>query len=245
MLSSYLLLVSKVGGCEKFPLSRSHVMKRKKIICLSFISIFVFLNILLFHSYKLQEFQFQRCHWLDISCYPHLQEHTTIISEELWGQAGIVAYQAAARWMYANNSSYRELDDIQKQYLRPYFGSLVDRVAIAYNARLMDGWLSADVQIDIGQVDAVAQTYCQRIYLEDSYKPRDSRQLALLAHELVHSRQCEQLGGISQFGYHYFKEYKRAGQNYANNIMEIVANNFENRFAGWLSQRLVNNQIEL
>ncbi|WP_041463286.1 eCIS core domain-containing protein [Chroococcidiopsis thermalis] len=219
-------------------------MKRRKIICLSFISVFLFLTILVFQSYKLQVFQFKRCHWLDLSCYPHFRESTTVIAEELWGQAGVVAYQAAARWMYANNGSSQELDDIQKQYLRPYFGDLVDRVAIAYNAKLMDGWLYADFKIDIGQVDAVAQTYCQRIYLEGSYKPRDSRQLALLAHELVHSRQCEQLGGTSQFGYHYFKEYKQAGQNYANNIMEIMANNFENRFAGWVSQQLASERIE-
>ncbi|MDV2994599.1 MAG: hypothetical protein N4J56_004253 [Chroococcidiopsis sp. SAG 2025] len=98
--------------------------------------------------------------------------------------------------------------------------------------------------LELGLVDAVAQTYCRRIYIEDSYKPRDSRQLALLAHELVHSRQCQQLGGISQFGYHYFKEYKKAGQNYANNIMESVANNFENQFAGWLSQQLAVERIE-
>jgi Domain of unknown function (DUF4157) len=230
--------------CHRSLVILINIMKRKKIIYLSFISVFLFLNILVFHSYKLQVFQSEHCHWLDLSCYPHFQEHTTVITEELWGQAGIIAYQAAARWMYANNGSTQELDDIQKQYLRPYFGSLVDRVAIAYNARLLDGWLYADFKIDIGQVDAVAQTYCQRIYLEDSYKPSDPVQLSLLAHELLHSRQCQQLGGISQFGYHYFKEYKKAGQNYANNIMEIMANNFENRFAGWLSRQIANNQIE-
>lgn len=210
-----------------------------------FIGIISSALVLLLNNHKPQIFQSERCNWLAISCYPHFQEHTTVIAEELWGQVGIVAYQAAARWMYANNASNQELDNIQKEYLRPYFGSLVDRVEIAYNAKLMDDWLHGDFKIDIGQVDAVAQTYCQHIYIEDSYKPRDYRQLIILAHELVHSEQCQQLGGASQFGYHYFKEYKKAGQNYANNLMEIMADKFDKQFAGWLSQQLANSQIDL
>lgn len=201
--------------------------------------------VLFLNNHKPQIFQSEGCNWTTISCYANFQKHPTVIAEELWGQAGIVAYQAAARWMYANNVSSQELDNIQKEYLRPYFGSLVDRVEIAYNAKLMEDWLHTDFKIDIGQVDAVAQTYCQRIYIEDSYKPRDYRQLIILAHELVHSGQCQQLGGASQFGYHYFKEYKKAGQSYINNLMEIMADKFEKQFAGWLSQQLANSQIDL
>lgn len=73
--------------------------------------------------------------------------------------------------------------------------------------------------------------------------PRDYRQLIILARELVHSGRCQQLGGASQFGYYYFKEYKKAGQNYANNLMEIMADKFDKQFAGWLSQQLANSQI--
>jgi hypothetical protein len=47
--------------------------------------------------------------------------------------------------------------------------------------------------------------------------------LELIAHELVHSQQCERLGGMSNFGYEYFREYKRANQNYRNNRLEIEA----------------------
>lgn len=220
-------------------------MKTRRIIYLSFISFVITFIILFSANYKPQMLQSERCNWLDISCYANFQEHTTVIAEELWGQAGTVAYQVAGAWMYANNGSSQELDNIQKEYLRPYFGSLVDRVTIAYNATLMEDWLYADFQIDIGQVDAIAQTYCQHIYLEDSYKPRDFGQLIVLSHELVHSRQCQQLGGASQFGYHYFKAYKKAGQNYASNLMEVMADKFEKRFAGWLSQQLANGQIDL
>jgi len=37
------------------------------------------------------------------------------------------------------------------------------------------------------------------------YNPGDSGQLVLLAHELIHSRQCKQFGGAGKFGYQYFK----------------------------------------
>lgn len=219
-------------------------MRKKKNVYLISLGIIATLIVLSFNNYKIQVSQSKRCNWFDIFCYPHFQEHTAVIAEELWGQAGIIAYQAAAGWMYANNSNSQELDNIQKEYLRPYFGSLVDQVAITYNATLMDGWLYGDFKINIGQVDAIAQTYCLHIYIEDSYRPRDYSQLILLAHELVHARQCQQLGGARQFGYRYFKEYKKAGQNYANNIMEIMADKFEKVFAGWLSQRLAINQVD-
>lgn len=217
-------------------------MKRKRIFKFGSIAVLLTLIIILFGSLRFQVDRTDNCHWANITCNPHFQAYTQVLTEETWGQAGIVAYQAAARWMYANNGSGRALDDLQKQYLRIYFGDLVDRVAISYNAKLMDGWLYADFKIDIGQVDAIAQTYCQRIYLEGSYKPRDSRQLALLAHELVHSRQCEQLGGTSQFGYSYFKEFKKVGQNYKDNKLEIEAKNFQIQFAGWLTHQLATDE---
>jgi hypothetical protein len=217
-------------------------MKRKRIIRLGLISILLAVNILVFGNSNSQSFQAERCNWSDITCNPDLKEYTKAIAEEAWGQAGIVAYQAAAQWMRANNGSTQELDNIQKQHLRPFFGDLVDRVAIAYNARLMDDWLYAGFKIDIGQVDSVAQTYCDRIYIERSYKPNDPGQLTLLAHELMHSRQCEQFGGVGKFGYYYFREFKKAGQSYENNKLEREANDFERQFAGWLSHQLANNE---
>lgn len=217
-------------------------MKRKRIIKLGSIAVLLALIILFFGSSKFQRDGTHNCDWVDLFCHPRFQEYTEVLAEEAWGQAGIIAYQAAARWMYANNGSGRALDDLQKQYLRIYFGDLVDRVAIGYNAKLMDGWLYADFKIDIGQVDAIAQTYCDRIYIEGSYKPDDPVQLALLAHELVHARQCEQLGGMIRFGYSYFKEFKKAGQNYKDNQLEIEAKDFQIQFAGWLTPQLATDE---
>ncbi|MDV2994617.1 MAG: hypothetical protein N4J56_004271 [Chroococcidiopsis sp. SAG 2025] len=215
-------------------------MNRKKIIKFGSLAISLVLIILFFGGSKFQ--RTQDCYWADITCNSHFQAYTKVLAEETWGQAGIVAYPAAARWMRTNNGSGRALDDLQKQYLRIYFGDLVDQVAIVYNAKLMDGWLYADFKIDIGQVDAIAQTYCDRIYVEGSYKSSDPVQLSLLAHELVHSMQCERLGGTTQFGYLYFKEFKRAGQSYKDNKLETEAKDFQKQFAGWLTHQLATDE---
>ena len=217
----------------------------KKLVNLGLISIFLVLNVLDFNVLKFQPVQVERCNWADITCNPYVKERTISIDEGSWGEAGAVAYQVAAQWMRANNSSSQCLDETQKRYLRPYFGGLVDRVVVIYNAKLMDDWLDAGFKTDIGLGESAAQTYCERIYVDDPYKSVDSGQLTLLAHELIHSRQCEQFGGAGKFGYHYFREFKRAGQSYENNNLERKADEFERQFAGWLSNQLANNQVAL
>ena len=145
------------------------------------------------------------------------------------GDAGAGAYQAAAEWMQANNGSSQSLDEMQKRYLRPHFGDLVDRVVVIYNANLMDEWSAFGYRVDLGE--SAAQTYCNRIYLDDPYQARDLNQIILLAHEMVHSRQCESYGGAGGFGWHYFKEYYEGGNSYRNNRLEREAFEFEARFA--------------
>jgi hypothetical protein len=216
----------------------------KKIIRLGLISILIALNIVGFGGLKFQSFQAERCYWANIDCYSYIKE----LREEAWGQAGAIAYQAAAQWMRANNGISQYLDETQKRYLRPYFGDLVDRVVVIYNAELMDDWLYGDFKIDIRditQVDSIAQTYCKHIYIKDSYQLDDYSQLKLLAHELTHSRQCEQFGGADKFGYNYFREFIRAGQRYKKNKLEREANEYEEQFAGWLFNQLANNESSL
>ncbi len=217
-------------------------MKRKRLIKFGFINLLLILIILTFGNSKFGGLPIQHYHWADITRNPHFQNYTKVLVEETWGQAGTIAYPAAAQWMEKNNGTSRTLDDIQKKYLRIYFGDLVDQVAIVYNAKLMDSWLYADFKIDIGQVDAIAQTYCQRIYIEDSYKPSDPVQLVLLAHELVHSGQCERIGGMAQFGYAYFKEFKRASQSYKNNKLEREAKDIQIQLGNWLFHQLANDE---
>lgn len=151
--------------------------------------------------------------------------------EEAWGQAGIVAYQAAAKTMRARNGEGQPLDNFQKRYLRRYFIDLIDRVAVIYNAQMMDRWVVSGMAIRVGTVESAAQTYCDRIYVRDPYKLEDTSQLIVLSHEMVHVRQCKRLGGHEQFGYNYFKEFKRAGQAYEKNKLEQEAYKFQAKFA--------------
>jgi len=159
------------------------------------------------------------------------------IAERVWGNAGSSAYQAAASAMRGRNGRSQGLDEVQKKYLRPHFGDLVDRVAIIYGARMLDQWSAFGKEINLSGVDTAAQTYCNRIYVRDSYKPNDFQQLVTLSHEMIHSKQCEELGGEGEFGFHYFREFKRAGENYENNKLEQEAYSFENQFASSLSNQ--------
>jgi len=151
--------------------------------------------------------------------------------EEAWGQAGSIAYQAAAKTMRSKNGEGIPLDNVQKRYLRRYFIDYLDRVTVIYNAQMMDRWIFGNVAIHFGKVETIAQTYCNRIYLRAPYNSEDINQLAVLAHEMVHVRQCAQNGGLDQFGYQYFVEYKRAKQKYESNLMEREAFDLQTRFA--------------
>lgn len=158
-------------------------------------------------------------------------ETKSSLADEAWGQAGSIAYQAAARTMRSKNGEGVPLDNVQKRYLRRYFIDYIDRVQIIYNSQMMDRWILGNVAVHFGQVETIAQTYCDRIYLRDDYQSEDIKQLSVLAHEMVHVRQCFQNGGLDQFGYQYFVEYKRAKRKYENNLMEREAYDLQNRFA--------------
>jgi hypothetical protein len=155
--------------------------------------------------------------------------------EEAWGQAGAVAYEAAAKTMLVRNArGKRNLDIFQKRYLRDNFNDQIGRVSIVYDAQLMDRWVIGSMSIHLGTVDSTAQTYCDRVYIRASYKPKDIEQLIVLSHEMVHVRQCRQLGGMKKFGYIYFREYKRANQKYEKNKLEREAFIFQKKFAASL-----------
>ncbi|MEI6329008.1 MAG: hypothetical protein WCP16_07230 [Pseudanabaena sp. ELA645] len=165
----------------------------------------------------------------DMDIFTKSEAKLTLV-DEAWGQAGSIAYQAAAKTMRSKNSAGLPLDNIQKRYLRRYFIDYLDRVTVIYNAQMMDRWKFGNVAVHFGNVEAIAQTYCDRIYLRDPQNSEDLRQLGIIAHEMVHVRQCVQNGGLDQFGYQYFVEYKRAKQKYENNLMEREAYALQNKF---------------
>jgi hypothetical protein len=159
-------------------------------------------------------------------------------AENAWGEAGAVAYPAAASIMRGRHGSSQGLDSFQKRNLKPHFGDLVGQVVVIYNASMMDRWSALGKSINLSGVDTAAQTYCDRIYVRDPYKPNDLQQLELLAHELVHSRQCQSLGGAGKFGFHYFREFKRAGLGYDGNKLEKEADSFSKQIASSFSSSL-------
>jgi hypothetical protein len=171
------------------------------------------------------------CNWADITCLPSIKKYTKPLVEKAWGEAGEKFFPDAAVLMAIRNNNFKSLTITQKDILRPHFGDLVDKVSISYNAQMLDDWTIADISIHLTEGETLAQTFCYQIYVHDSYKPNDIKQLITLAHELFHSKQCENFGGLRGFGFNYFREYKRAGLNYANNILERQAYDFENEFA--------------
>jgi hypothetical protein len=165
----------------------------------------------------------------DMDFFANSEAKSSLV-DEAWGQAGSIAYQAAAKTMRSKNGEGLPLDNIQKRYLRRYFIDYIDRVTVIYSAQMMDRWKFGNVAVHFGNVEAIAQTYCDRIYLREPYKSEDLKQLSVLAHEMVHVRQCYQIGGLDQFGYQYFVAYKQAKQKYENNLMEKEAYDIQGRF---------------
>ncbi|TAN99288.1 MAG: DUF4157 domain-containing protein, partial [Phormidium sp. SL48-SHIP] len=147
---------------------------------------------------------------------------------------GAASYRAIAQIMRHRYPQGSTLTPSQKRYLRPFFGDLVDRVEVIYEVELIDHWVGANLRLDLGSSNA--QVYGNRIYVNDTYDPEDPEQLALLAHELVHVRQSEELGGLHAFGQEYFREYKRADLVYKDNVFEREAFAIEDKFRQWLRQ---------
>ncbi len=162
--------------------------------------------------------------------FPHISELTAPTSDLAWGETGATVLPLAAQIVAIRNPQGSALTAEQKSLLRPLFGDLVDRVTVVYGAKLLDRWSQGGKETHIGGVDSSAQTYCDRIYVRDRYKPHDSDLLVLLVHELTHSQQCDRAGGIVKFGERYFLGYYRGGQSYQDNPLEKSARAMEEKF---------------
>jgi Domain of unknown function (DUF4157) len=157
---------------------------------------------------------------------------------QVWSSSGSVMMSLAAQVTANRNLAGQALSATQKKYLRPNFGDLVDRVQINYDAKLLDRWSNGEKEVHVGAVDASAQAFCDRIYLRASHRPNDTAQLVLIAHELTHFQQCQQLGGLTKFGASYFAAYQKAQQSYANNPFEKAARTREQQFIKNLCQQI-------
>jgi hypothetical protein len=159
-----------------------------------------------------------------------LKEIANSSPERVWRETGATVMPVAAQIMAVRNVAGVPLDKAQKGYLRPLFGNLVDRVTIVYQAKLLDRWSQGGKETHIGKVNSSAQTYGDRIYLRTAHQPRKIDQLILIAHELTHSQQCQQAGGIGKFGARYFEGYYQGGETYEDNPLEKSARMTEQKF---------------
>lgn len=139
-----------------------------------------------------------------------------------WAIAGSIGYTLGAAEMDRRSPVGFGLTPEQKNYLRPYFGTLVDRVSVHYEAVLLTELYGPSKTIYFNS-GTNAMAFGLNIYLSEPFKST-FQQIALIGHELVHSRQYETLGSsIPAFGHKYFQKYSEGGAVYDNNIMEIEA----------------------
>jgi hypothetical protein len=147
------------------------------------------------------------------------------VSEELWGEGGRFAYPAAAAIMSKRSPTGEPLSDAHKSALRPFFGAVVDKVTVHWGTPPLDKWAADNFSVKLEDTDTEAQTFGYDIYIKYRMGEQGAEyELTGLAHELVHVQQFERYGNsFSNFGYHYFKEYKQANLQYAANDMEEEA----------------------
>ncbi|QDT38101.1 hypothetical protein [Stratiformator vulcanicus] len=158
------------------------------------------------------------------------------VSEELWGEAGRIAYVSAAATMRTRSPHGKPLDFWTKAILHGRFGGLVERVRIHWDVSPLDKWVASNIGIDLSGTDTVAQTYGYDIYIDfkEGERPREEV-ISLLAHEMMHTAQFVKYdSSFSNFGYHYFKEFKKANQKYENNKLEKEAFEVEREFDDYI-----------
>lgn len=133
-----------------------------------------------------------------------------------------------------NRGREQGLSPIQKDYLRPDFGNLVDEVTVVWGALLNDHITFQERILNLG---SEGQTYGNTIYIAEHKQPRSTKQLTLLAHEFKHVQQYRGYGDLDTF----CREYVRGlwGNGYEQNPLEIEAYNFDYSFALSLRERLL------
>jgi hypothetical protein len=133
----------------------------------------------------------------------------------------------------ARNNVYTRLTSSDRRVLRSFFGDVVDDVRFYFDAKIVDEWDLGFTNVQFA-FDVAAQTFGDKVFVDDRYRPGDSDQLNLLAHELQHVRQARSAGGFFPgFAYDYCKGFWNSDFDYRSHEMEAearrTANNFKNR----------------
>lgn len=148
---------------------------------------------------------------------------------------------ASAELTYARNTQHpsRPLDATAQRYLRPWFGALLDKVQVMWRAQLND---HLEIMRYVLTSGSRAQTYGYTIYVAPSQgasDPGNTRQLLLLAHELVHVEQYLRAGeSLARFCQAYMQGWAEGGGVYRRNPLEQEAFEKTFAFAQWLGQQV-------
>ena len=134
-----------------------------------------------------------------------------------------------------NRDMEQGLDPIQKEYLRPYFGDLVDQVTVKWDSLLNDNWSFLGHKIQAG---SAGQALGNTIYIADKRQPYSTQQLVLLAHEFVHVQQYQRHGNLDNYCREYMTGYAQADYDYESNSFEREAYGFEYKFARELQDKI-------
>jgi hypothetical protein len=152
----------------------------------------------------------------------------TNLSNKSWGEMGRNAFPAATAIMAARYSQrvHSSLTPRDRAVLEPHFGAdTLRRVLIVWGVSPLNEWHFGNAKVNLGGVEAEAQTYGYVIYVRGGYSDySDWSRLSILTHELTHVKQYERFGRrLDNFGYHYFMAYKEANENYMGNELEREA----------------------
>jgi hypothetical protein len=169
-----------------------------------------------------------RCAWYQPDCLA--QVATCAAASEACRTAAL----GASAEVHLANDPGQALTDYQKHRLRPFFGDLVDRVSVHYEALLAGEMYVTGQKLSWGYV---GQTFGHDIFLAAPLDEARDGQLVTLAHELTHSWQYERdeaAGGDFYRGY--CRGWVEAGFSYEGNVYEREATWYTGELAPHLTQ---------
>jgi hypothetical protein len=150
--------------------------------------------------------------------------------------ACVPAVNAAYLTTWARSPWAKPLPSGLRDRLRPFYGDLVDRVKVSFEAQLLNRWRLFGREFRFGMAFS-AQTFGNEIYFRHAYKPGDAYQIEVIGHELAHAAQAERLGGFTAFAVAYCTAYYNASWSYDDNAMEVEAVGLEGAIRACIRER--------
>jgi hypothetical protein len=159
----------------------------------------------------------------------------THAAEQAWGEAGRRFYPAAAGIMGQRWPNVRKLSTAFRSALAKHhlFNDIdLSRVNVHWGALPIEQWRVGGKVVYLHGKDTIAQTYGYEIYVKAQYvSPMDRERVETLVHELTHVQQfIHDHSSLENFGYTYFRDYKKANEDYYSNALEKQAYAMQGRW---------------